>query len=60
MDGTAYEFLKLYVIRFCHYILGPDITNILVLQNVSYATHMGSTQDVALNILVILYIIKHN
>ena len=29
------------------YILGLDITNVLVLQNVSYATKPGLTQDVA-------------
>ena len=29
------------------YIIGPCVTNILVLQNVSYATNPGLTQDVA-------------
>ena len=29
------------------YIIGPGLTNILVLQNVSYATNPGLTQDVA-------------
>ena len=42
------------------YILGLGITNILVLQNVSYATNPGLTQDVAKRILVISYIIQYN